>query len=59
MPPELRMAILLQAAPMAPLSFNLTIQAINPSVRGWQMNPLGFQRSQDLWLESPPAPGGP
>jgi oligopeptide transport system substrate-binding protein len=44
--------MLLDAAPIAPVLYGTTIHAVQPTVRGWMPNQLGFQRYKDLWLEN-------
>jgi oligopeptide transport system substrate-binding protein len=43
-------AMLLEAAPLAPMTFGATVHVIQPSVHGWMENRLGFQRYKDLWM---------
>jgi oligopeptide transport system substrate-binding protein len=44
-------AIMLPEAPVAPLYFTAAVHAVQPSVRGWQLNQLGYQQYKDVWLE--------
>jgi len=43
-------AILLEESPIAPVTYPEAVRAIQPSVHGWQINQVGFQRYQDVWL---------
>jgi oligopeptide transport system substrate-binding protein len=52
-------AILLHAAPLAPLTYGRTYCAVDPAVHGWHPNKLGFQLYKDVWLGDAPSPPGP
>ena len=43
-------AVLLQSSPVAPITFGGLVHVIQPTVHGWQVNQLGFQHYQDIWL---------
>ncbi len=44
-------AILLGEAPLIPLFFQPNVYALNPAVRGWTTNVVGFHEWNRIWLE--------
>ena len=44
-------AILLDEAPLIPLYFQYQVYAVNPAVRGWTTNLVGFHDFERVWLE--------
>ncbi len=44
-------ALLLQASPMIPLYHNISACLVQPSVRGWRRNVLGWPAWSEVWLE--------
>jgi|CZKI01.1.fsa_nt_gi oligopeptide transport system substrate-binding protein len=44
-------AILLDEAPIIPLYYQYQVYAINPAVRGWTTNLIGFHEFEKVWLE--------
>ena len=47
-------ALLLEAAPAAPLVFRARTYLINPAVKNWEPSPLGLHRFQLIRLEGQP-----
>lgn len=45
-------ALLLESAPIAPLSFGARTYLLHPAVRNWEPSPLGFHRFQAVRLEN-------
>lgn len=45
-------AILLEAAPIAPIYHGASTFLIHPAVRGWPPSLLGFHRYQNVWLDA-------
>jgi len=44
-------SVMLNDAPLIPLYFQNQVYAINPAVRGWTTNVIGFHEFEKVWLE--------